>query len=63
MKVFGHQACGVLHRHGIAREGHHARAEFHVQACSGVFSRVSGAAEEVDESDKAFSGGQTGSRS
>ena len=29
--VLGHQAGGVLHRHRIAGEGHHAGAEFHVQ--------------------------------
>jgi hypothetical protein len=29
--VFGHQAGGVLHGHGVARKGHHAGAEFEVQ--------------------------------
>jgi hypothetical protein len=29
--VFGHQAGGVLHRHRVASEGHHAGAEFEVQ--------------------------------
>ncbi|CKS66750.1 Uncharacterised protein [Mycobacterium tuberculosis] len=29
--VFGHEAGGVLHRHGIAGEGHHAGAELHVK--------------------------------
>ena len=29
--VLGHQASGVLHRHGIPGEGHHAGAQFQVQ--------------------------------
>ena len=31
MQVFGHQACRVLHRHGVAGEWHHARAQIDVQ--------------------------------
>jgi hypothetical protein len=29
--VLGHHAGGVLHRHGVAGEGHHAGAEFDMQ--------------------------------
>ena len=29
--VFGHQARRILHRHGVARKGHHACAQFNVQ--------------------------------
>jgi hypothetical protein len=33
--VLGHQAGGVLHGHGIAREGHHAGAQLDVQGVEG----------------------------
>ena len=31
VQVLGHDAGGVLHRHGVAGEGHHARAQLAVQ--------------------------------
>ena len=33
--VLGHQAGGVLHRHGVAGKGHHAGAQFEVQRMQG----------------------------
>ena len=39
VKMLGHQALGVLHRHGIAGKGHHARAQFYVQVMQRRFQK------------------------
>ena len=42
MFVLGHQASGVLHRHGIPGKGHHAGAQLNVQGMQGCGQQVLG---------------------
>jgi hypothetical protein len=60
--VLGHQAGGVLHRHRVAGEGHHAGAELDVEVVQGRLEGVGASEEEAAEARRGHGALQRGRR-